>query len=558
MLLNILLVASEAIPLAKSGGLGDAVSAMARALRQAGADATLLLPGYPQALEGATNLHPVAQLDDLPGGTATLMAGHIPDFDVPVLLLRNDALYNRAGGLYMDADGNEFPDNAIRFAALAHAATRIAGGRTPLPAPHVVHLHDWHAALTPLLMRAAGISTVRTVLTLHNLAFQGSFPIEQAAALKIPEHLLTQDAMVQHGRINFLKAGIRHADHITAVSHTYAREILTPQFGCGLDDLLQSRRHVLSAIPNGVDADTWNPAVDPFLHAPYDALDMHGKRDCKRTLQAHFGLDAAPDAPLIALCSRLTTQKMGDLAAEALPGLLDRHPTLQVAILGCGDRHIEQALLAVAHRYPGRCVTRIGYNERDAHRLQAGADMLLHGSRFEPFGLTPIYAMRYGTIPIGTRVGGMADTITDPGADANPNALRTATGILFEGETAEAMAAAVERALALRTQPALWRAMQRNGMQADFGWSAPVARYVGIYRTLAAQTSAVPATLRPAPALVPVDTAVAQRAARVLHNTTPAVPAPIAAQAGPGGSTIRTRPATGGPLRPAPAVAGNR
>ncbi len=509
MLLKVLMVASEAFPLAKTGGLGDAVSGMARALHDANIDATVLLPAYPGALRQVSDAKEIAQIDDLPGGAATLLSGRIAQLDIPVLLLRNDALYGRKGGLYLQADGSEYADNGLRYAALAHAATRIAAGRTPWPVPHIVHANDWHTGLTPLLMRAAGITQVKSVITVHNLAFQGVFPMEDAEKFGIPETFRGPDGAEYWGKISFLKAGLRLADRITTVSRNYAREILTPEFGMGLEGLLNERRADLLAIPNGIDTDIWDPATDAFLPDHYSVLNMSGKAKCKSHLQQTFGLATDPQAPLIVSGSRLTSQKMGDVAIQALPLALQEHPRLQVAILGCGEKYIEDGLRALADRFPGRMAINIGYHEGVAHLLHGGGDILLHGSRFEPFGLTPIYAMRYGTLPICSRVGGMADTVMDPGPSAGAHAMAQASGILFDGDGVQDMLAAINRALALHAHPRLWWAMQKKGMTSNYGWEAPAMQYLDMYRALLPLEVSIPPqaastplqAITPAPAL---------------------------------------------------------
>lgn len=492
MLLKVLVVASEAFPLAKTGGLGDAVSGMARALHEANVDVTILLPAYPSAMRQVSGVRQVARLEGIPGGDATLLAGRIAQLDLPVLLLRNDALYDRPGSLYLDADGVEHPDNGVRFAALSHAATHIAAGKTPLPVPHVVHANDWHSGLTPLLMRAAGVTRVKSVITIHNLAFQGVYPMEEAESFGIPQEYLGPDGAEYWGKISFLKAGLRFADRITTVSRNYANEILTPEFGMGLEGVLNFRRKDLLAIPNGIDTDIWDPAIDAFLPDHFSVMDMQGKAACKRSLQETFGLIADPDATVMVSGSRLTHQKMGDVAVDAIPLALDANPKLQVAVLGCGDKRIEDGLRALVGKYPGRMAVNIGYSERLAHLLHAGGDILLHGSRFEPFGLTPIYAMRYGTIPVCSRVGGMADTVVDPGRDAGPHAVSSASGVLFDGDSVYDMLGAIERAVALRQHPKLWRAMQKNGMTSNFGWEVPAIQYLEMYRSLAPVNVSIP------------------------------------------------------------------
>ncbi|MGE8614795.1 MAG: glycogen synthase GlgA [Achromobacter veterisilvae] len=479
-----LIVAGEAFPLAKTGGLGDAITGMARALAQAGIPLTVLLPAYRGVRARLKRVREVAPLHNLPGGDAMLIAGTCPQSGLDYLLLENDALYDRAG-IYLDEQGCEYGDSAVRYAALAHAAARVAGGLPGIVRPNLVHAHDWHAGLVPLLLRAQGLRDTRSVMTIHNLAFQGQFPLECAAALGIPERCRGSDGAAAWGRLNFLKAGIRYADRVTTVSHTYAREIMTPAFGCGLDDLLRQRAGDLLPIPNGIDDILWNPARDPQLGAlRFSIRDLSNKARCKAALQHEYGLEAAPGTALMAMGSRLTEQKMADVAVQALPEALERHPELQVAILGRGDRRLEDALQELARRYPGRCAAHIGYDEAAAHRLHAGSDILLHASRFEPFGLTPLYAMRYGALPIGSRVGGMADTIEDPGPRAPLSAMASANGLLFDGDSPAAMCEAIARAVHLREHALLWRAMQRNAMSADFSWRSAIGLYASLYRSL--------------------------------------------------------------------------
>jgi starch synthase len=393
-------------------------------------------------------------------------------------------LYDREG-YYVAPDGSEYSDNAVRYAALAHAAARLAQGVDTVPRPHIVHAHDWHAALTPLLMHQKRIKDVKTVLTLHNVAFQGVFPMALADSLDIAHEYRTGDGMEFWGQLNFLKAGIRYADLITVVSSNYAREILTPKFGCGLEGVLAQRGSDLISIPNGIDTRLWDPEVDIYLRGcNFSAEHLSKKAACKSRLQHSFGLQQNPRATVMAMGSRLTLQKMADLAASAIPSSLDAHPDLQVCVIGQGDHRLEAALQDVAARYPGRCGVHIGFDEGQAHLLHAGADMLLHGSRFEPFGLTPLYSMRYGTVPIASKVGGMADTILDPGGHRPLGVMRTGTGILFEGEQPDDMTNAIDRALALRAHPEVWRAMQMNGMRADFSWAKTAPAYLSAYQSL--------------------------------------------------------------------------
>jgi starch synthase len=488
--LNVLLVASEAMPLAKSGGLGDMVSAYAAALRDAGVDSTILLPAYPSALERAVGVTPICRISGLPGGDARLLRAHMPDTGVPVLLLQMDHLFKR-DNLYQDEQGRDYLDNAIRFASLSAAATRIARGVRGVQKPDIVHAHDWHTGLTPLLMKVAGVAA-KSVFTVHNLAFQGNYPLALGSWMGVPPELLapalTDARSIEfYGALSMMKAGIVHAHQVVTVSENYAREILTPHFGHLMEGVLQASANKLSGITNGIDIDTWNPATDPLIARAYSADDVRGKQTCKRELQQTFGLTVDPFAPVIAIGSRLTSQKLADVVAEALPVMLARHPRLQVAILGKGDAYLETAMRDLAASWPQRVGVHIGYDEQRAHMLHAGADLLLHASRFEPCGLTQLYALRYGTIPVASRVGGLRDTIVDYTPERSPELGRPedgATGFLFDGETAEDIASAVQRALDAFMRPSSWHALQRNAMQCDFSWRKPVQAYLKLYSAL--------------------------------------------------------------------------
>jgi starch synthase len=484
--LNVLLVASEALPLAKSGGLGDMVSAYAVALRNAGVDVSILLPAYPAALEHAPGITPVARMTGLPGGDARLLRAQMPDTGIPLLLLQMDHLFAREG-LYRDPQGRDYLDNLTRFASLSAAATRIARGVRGVKRPDVVHAHDWHAGLTPLYMRLAGVAA-KSVFTIHNLAFQGNHPLAMGGWIGVPPELLApalsdERSIEFYGSLSMMKAGIVHADRVTTVSRRYAREILTPHFGHGMEGVLQAHAGKLCGIVNGIDATAWNPATDPLIARPYSVDDTAGKQACKRELQQAFGLTRDPFAPLVAIGSRLTTQKLADVVVQAVPELLDRHPRLQFAILGQGEPALEQTLQALAIAWPGRVGVQIGYDERRAHMLHAGADILLHGSRFEPCGLTQLYAMRYGTVPVASRVGGLADTIVDY-APHEGRGKETATGFLFDGENPGDVVYAIGRALDAFAQPSSWHALQRNAMSRDFGWDASTSNYLALYAEL--------------------------------------------------------------------------
>lgn len=484
MALKILAVTSEAFPLAKTGGLGDAVSGMARAVQSRVSDITVMLPAYRGVRQRLRHATVLGTLHGLPGGEARLIKGFCPQTGLNVIVVENDALYDREG-LYLDESGAEYSDNAIRFAALSHAAARVAAGYTGAPGYDVLHAHDWHAALAPLVLRQLDAKEVRSVLTLHNVAFQGWFDMAVADQIGIEPALWQSGGLINGDCINFLHAGITCADKITVVSGRYAQEIMTPEFGCGLEVILRRRQDDIIAIANGIDVSVWNPVSDPYLKgSQFSADNLFNKTLCKRRLQEKFGLELDGEATVIGMGSRLTGQKMADVAAEAIPHALEAHPRLQVCVLGCGEKHIEARLREIGNQYAGRCAVHIGYSEDTAHLLHAGSDILLHGSRFEPFGLTPLYAMRYGTIPIGSRVGGMVDTIHDPGPGCDDELMRLATGLLFDGDNVEDICGAIERALRLRSFKTIWRRMQRNAMLRDFSWEQAAPAYLHCYQAL--------------------------------------------------------------------------
>jgi len=477
--MRILFAAAEIYPLAKTGGLGDVSAALPQALAALGLDVRLVMPAYPQALDAAVDKIDGPLVEDGIGGSARLIEARMPDSAMPVWLIHQPSLFVRNGGPYCDETGTDWSDNAQRFGHAGRIAAQIAAGCCGW-LPDVIHANDWHFGLLPMLLAGARDRPASSVFTIHNLAFQGLFPKETHGGLGLPASEFTKDGVEFHDQLSFLKAGIRYAGRITTVSPSYAREIMTPEFGCGLEGLLRSRASAVSGILNGIDEAVWNPETDPVLAARYSARNMAGKRACKAELQRVLGLDAEPDVPLIVMVSRLTGQKMADVVAEAIPALMRRG--VQFASLGRGDRAIETRLMDAAKCHPGRAAVRIGYEERLAHTFFGGADILLHPARFEPCGLSQLYALRYGTIPIVRHVGGLADTIVDGNEAAL--ALGTATGFSFRHASADDMLASVDRALRIHREPIAWRRMLRTGMNQNFGWAVPAARYLDIYREL--------------------------------------------------------------------------
>lgn len=482
---RVLQVASEMFPLAKTGGLADVCGALPKALAQGGADVRVLMPAYPSVFDGVADLRVEAELGELLGQhPVRLLRGTVRHSATPVWLVDCPDLYLRPGTPYLDANGDEWPDNAIRYGVLCHAASLLALGRTGAAwRPDVVHCHDWHTGLVPLLLRSVE-ERPRTVFTVHNAAFQGNFPMSTAALLGLPREGPLAAGMEFYGQLSFLKCGIVFADKVTTVSPTYARELTTPEFGCGMQGVFENRGADFVGIMNGIDTDVWNPATDPFLADRYSAGDPCGKLACKAALQDELGLHRNTSAPIAIFASRLTTQKMADVLLGRLPGVMRRHPELQFALLGSGDRAIEQGYAAFAQTFPGRVSVDIGYNEASAHRLHAGADLLLHGSRFEPCGLVQLYSMRYGTIPIVRRVGGLADSVVDVDGDVQA---KCSTGFVFDEPTGDALEDAVQRCLALYDRQDTWHSVRQRAMACDFGWRRSAQEYLGLFTEIAGQ-----------------------------------------------------------------------
>ncbi|HEY0283252.1 MAG TPA: glycogen synthase GlgA, partial [Rhizomicrobium sp.] len=477
--MRVLFVTAEAYPLAKTGGLADVSRALPIALARSGIDIRLLLPGYPRAYTRLERPRIVAKLEPTLGITdATLIAGTFPGTDLPVWLIDSRTLFRRNGGLYQDENGRDWPDNALRFAFLAHVGAQLAMGRTKVAwKPDIVHANDWHTGLLPLILAHEKGPRPSCVFTSHNMAFQGNFPAEVLPSLNIPESCFTTNGMEFYGQVSFLKAGLSYADRVTTVSPTYAMEIVTPEFGCGMDGILRARGSNFSGILNGIDDALWDPATDPHLPQTYRAMDISGKRVCKAALQNELGLPASPDTPLIGFVSRLTQQKMADVILEALPWIAEQKA--QLALVGEGDPSLEEAFTAAQVRYGENVAVNIGYDEPLAHRLQAGCDILLAPARFEPCGLTQLYALRYGSLPVVRRTGGLADTVVDATAETIAN--RTATGFVFEGADMPSLISATGRALAFYREPLTWRRLQLHAMAQDFSWNASAAKYALLY-----------------------------------------------------------------------------
>jgi starch synthase len=474
--------------MAKTGGLADVSASLPAALARLGADMHLLMPGYEEALDRAEQLHTTGFAPAIPEyENVRILTGRSPDSGLPVSFVDIPELYRDGGGLYVNADGSEREDNSVRFAALTHAAAAMALGQIGSAwIPDIVHCNDWHTGLLPLLLRAKATGArPKTVFTVHNMAFQGLCPWTQFESLGLPSGPEITEGIEFYGQVNFLKAGLKFGDMLTTVSPTYAREIQTPEFGCGLEGVVSSRAKDLVGILNGIDTDFWNPMYDRWIAASYSRHDISGKRECKRALQRELGLIQDDNAPLLIFVGRLTRQKMADVLLAALPEILKRGGDRQLAILGQGDKALEDGFRNLMAVFPGRLSVHVGYSEDRAQRLHAGADMLIHGSRYEPCGLTQLYAMRYGTIPIVRPVGGLADTVVEVN-DATISTSR-ATGFHFHGASIEDKLVAVDRAVAMYRQDLAWRRLQRAAMKADFSWDRSARQYLEVYTELRAQ-----------------------------------------------------------------------
>lgn len=475
--MKLLSVASEIYPLIKTGGLADVVGALPGALAAQGVAVRTLIPGYPAVLSRIGKGKVVRRYEALFGVPATIIAVQVDGLDL--LVLDAPALFAREGGPYDDAAGNGWPDNWRRFAALSRAGADIAEGALKGWQPDIVHAHDWQAAMTAAYMRFGPAYAVPRLVTIHNLAFQGRFSADIFPALGLPPEAWGMDGVEYYGGTGFLKAGLISADAITTVSPSYAAEIRSPMHGMGLNGLIDGRADKLHGILNGVDTAIWDPTQDSLIPRTFSARALSGRAANRRALEARFGL-TRDDAPLFIIVSRLTWQKGMDLMTGAIDHLVGLGGKL--AVLGSGDHPLEGAFLAAADRHRGRVGMQIGYDEPLSHLMQAGADAILIPSRFEPCGLTQLYGLRYGCVPVVVRVGGLADTVID----ANEAALgaASATGIVFAPSDPLALHGAIARTIDLHAQPALWQSMQRAGMRGDFSWTRSAARYADLFRAL--------------------------------------------------------------------------
>jgi len=470
---RVLFVTPEIHPLIKTGGLADVSGALPAALCELDVETRVLVPGYPKVLAGARNKRLRHTFHDLPeADEVRLISASLPGSGVPLLIIDCPVLYQRDGGPYQNPTGVDWPDNAQRFALLSRIGAILGSDSSPLSfRPNIVHCNDWQSALAPALLHFMPGAKAATVMTLHNLAFQGIFPPHVVGEVALPPESFSIEGVEYYGNFSFLKAGLYYADHVTTVSPTYAREIQQEALGFGMQGLLSSRSNKLTGIVNGIDTSDWNPATDPHLAQGYSAEKMAGKSANKLAMQEKMGLKRDPDIPLLGMISRITHQKGGDLLLEIAPQLLREN--VQIVLLGTGETLLENGFRNLAHAHPDKVGVTIGFNEGLSHLIEAGADLFLMPSRFEPCGLNQMYSQRYGTPPIVHATGGLTDTVEDG-----------ITGFVFSPMTAEAFLASIRRALATYHDKKAWNRIQHNAMTRDFSWKKSAEDYLALYKAI--------------------------------------------------------------------------
>lgn len=484
--MRVLFVTSEVAPIIKTGGLADVSAALPAALHAMGVDIRVMLPGYPQVLKSLVNfeiivdfgIHPLSDFPSAP--PFRLLQGVMPG-GVPLYVLDCPEMYMRGGGPYQDEHGEDWADNAQRFGLFSKIAAQLGSAESPLQwKPDVVHCNDWQSGLVPAYLHYAKDS-VPCVMTVHNLAFQGVFPSSVLPELGLPWDSYTVDGVEFYGNLSFLKAGLTYAEHITTVSPSYAQEIQTDALGFGLQGLLMHRRQSLTGIINGLDIDEWNPATDPFLVSHYDVDNVSGKSANKLELQKRLGLHLDAEIPLIGMVSRFADQKGLDLVLDIADKLISL--PAQLVLLGSGDTAMQRAALALAHQYSGQIAAYVGFDEGLSHLIEAGSDIFLMPSRFEPCGLNQMYSQRYGTPPVVHATGGLIDTVID----FNTSTLKqgVASGFVFHSMDAASFLATIQRAVDVYKDKKSWRALQKICMSKNFSWELSAKAYQKIYADLA-------------------------------------------------------------------------
>ena len=477
--MDVLFCTSEAFPLIKTGGLGDVCGSLPGALHELGNDVRLVLPAYPQVIERAAKLETIASLV-LSGASAPvkMLRGQFPGSEATLYLVDSAEHFRRPGNPYLQQDGSDWPDNAQRFALFARAIVALALGQADTGwIPQLVHCNDWQTGLAAPLL-ALEDDRPATLFTIHNLAYQGLFSRTQFQALDLPPQWWSMNGLEFHDQMSFIKGGLIFSDWTTTVSPTYAREIQTAEFGCGLEGLLKQHSARLTGILNGVDYQVWNPGRDRLIPHPYTARTLRLKQENKMALQDAFGLPVKPEVPLFGHVGRLVEQKGLDLIMELVPQLVQRR--LQLVFLGTGQPQLEQDLRQAHGRHPTKFGVRIAYDEQLAHLIEAGSDAFLMPSRFEPCGLNQLYSLRYGTPPIVRRTGGLADSVVD--ADGPNLYARKATGFVFDDAEPAQLLRAIDRALNLYAQQRVWKDLVATAMHQDFSWTRSANAYLELYQ----------------------------------------------------------------------------
>jgi len=475
--IKVLFATSEVAPLIKTGGLADVSGALPAALRAIGVDVRVLVPGYKQVLAQLAQHQVEAVFEHLPGFPASrLLSGFMPN-KVPLFVLECPSLYQREGGPYQNAAGHDWVDNAYRFGMLSMVAAVLGSRASPLAwLPELVHCNDWQTGLTPAYLHFTK-GAARSVFTIHNLAFQGVFAATMVKDLNLPASCYSINGVEFYDKLSFLKAGLYYADHITTVSPNYAKEIQQETLGFGMHGLLSARRKDLTGILNGIDTEEWDPATDPYIDRQYTSANMAGKAANKQSLQSRFGLNLEPDVPLLGVVSRFTEQKGLDILLEIAP-LLTELP-VQVVMLGSGDAQMQKTARDLSHRYPGKIGVHIGFSEELSHQIEAGADIFVMPSRFEPCGLNQFYSQRYGTPPIVHATGGLVDSVVDCSTATLQDG--TASGFKFDVMSAGNLLTTIRRAVDLYHEQGKWKVLCKNCMAKDFNWESSAKVYHEVY-----------------------------------------------------------------------------
>ncbi len=482
--MRVLFATSEVFPLIKTGGLADVSGSLPTALQNLGVDIRILMPGYLAVLNKLTNLQAIATFDNLPViHNAALMMGTIAETQVKVMVIKSAHLYEREGGPYADANGLEWLDNPVRFGILSKVAAILSGPNSPITdwQPDIVHCNDWQTGLTPAYMKLVEHSQAKSIISLHNMAFQGCYAPGWLSTLALPSTNFTIEGFEYHGQLSFLKAGIFYANAVTTVSPSYAKEIQTAAFGFGLEGLLSKRGNEIKGILNGIETDEWNPEADPHLIKNYSATTLAGKKLVKAALQEKLGLHIDASAPLLGVVSRLTHQKGLDMLVPILQELVDTG--CQLALLGSGESALENAFRALAVSNPTKVNVTIGYNEPLSHQIMAGCDMFIMPSRFEPCGLNQLYGLAYGTPPIVNATGGLADSVVDTNIITFKN--KTANGFVMSEASPTSLLSCIKQALNVFNNDAnAWKQIQKNGMTQNLSWDKSALEYLAVYQTL--------------------------------------------------------------------------